>query len=100
VAFPFVERREDAPVKAIKPLHLAQDEPSRILDHGGQWVWRMQMLRQRQLLPPQVLFAVNGPAADAARRRAVDEVVDRLHDTGVTVVDYEQRQQIIEFAAA
>jgi len=100
VAFPFVERREDAPVKAIKPLHLAQDEPSRILDHGGQWVWRVQMLKQRELLPPQVLFAVNGPRADAPRRRAVDEIIDRLQETGVAVVDYEQKQQIIEFAAA
>ena len=100
VAFPFVERRDEAPLKAIKPLHLAHDEPSRILDHGGQWIWRVQMLKQRQLLPPQVLFAVNGPSTDSARRRAVDEVVDRLHDIGVTVVDFEQRQQIVEFAAA
>lgn len=72
VAFPFVERREETYVKAIKPLHLAQDDPSRILDHGGQWVWRVQMLKQRELLPPQVLFAVNGPQGDAPPCRRGD----------------------------
>jgi nucleoside diphosphate kinase len=58
------------------------------------------MLKQRELLPPQVLFAVSGPQGDAPRRHAVGEIVDRLQEAGVAVVDYAQKQRIIEFAAA
>jgi hypothetical protein len=87
-------------VKAIKPLHLAHAEPSRILDHGGQWLFRIQTLKRRHLLPEHVLFAVNGPADDRPRQHAVAEIVGSLEEAGVVVVPYAEKQRILDFAAA
>lgn len=98
--FPFVEQRDDRPVKVIKPLHLAQDKPSKIIDHGGSWLFRIEELRRRNRLPDKVLFTVAGPEDSHDRRqRAFEEIVGRfLDDTGVEVVDYMNRERVIEFA--
>jgi hypothetical protein len=99
-AFPFVEKQDQVVLKAIKPLHLNQPAPNKILDHGGQWLFRLQALKKRDLLPDQVLFAVNGSTQNDPRGLAVREIMDSLHDIGVTVLPYAQKQQILEFATA
>lgn len=100
VAFPFVEKRGDLPVKAIKPLRLDHDQPSKILDHGGQWLFRIQTLKRRNLLPEKVLFAVGGPMEQGAREKAFAEIVGNLKDTGVDVLPVSDKAQILDFAAA
>jgi len=99
VSFPFVERHDDHPVKAIKPLHLAHNQPSKILDHGGQWLFRVGQLKRRNLLPEHLLFAVQGPTADGARERAYQEIVGSLIDTGVKVLPYTDKELILKFAS-
>lgn len=99
VFFPFVERHDEHPVKAIKPLHLAHNQPSKILDHGGQWLFRLGQLKRRNLLPEKLLFAVQGPTADGARERAYQEIVGSLRDTGVTVLPYTDKELILRFAS-
>ncbi len=59
--FPFVAGPDDQPEKIIKPLNLDYAEVSKIIDHGGQWVVRINALKRRHLLPEKVLFTVNGP---------------------------------------
>jgi hypothetical protein len=98
--FPFVEKRGELPVKAIKPLHLTHDQPSKILDHGGQWLFRIQALKRRNMLPDKVLFAVGGPADDGARGKAYNEIVDSLKATGVDVLPFSSKAQILDFVAA
>ena len=100
VAFPFVEKRDGCLVKAIKPLHLAQDQPTKIIEHGAQWQIRVEQLRKRQQLPEKVLFAVQGPTGDGVREKVYEETVASLRETGVTVLPYTDRQHILEFAAA
>lgn len=39
-----MEQTDYQPVKIIKPLHLAQDEPGKIIDHGG---WYLVVLLKR-----------------------------------------------------
>jgi hypothetical protein len=101
VTFPFVEKREERLLKAVKPLHLAQDQPSKILDHGGQWIFRLNTLKRKNFLPEKVLLAVGGPKEiDGPRRKAYDEIVDTLKDTGVTVLPFLAKEQILEFVGA
>lgn len=99
VTFPFVEQRADHAVKAIKPLHLGHDQPTRIIEHGGQWVLRINQLRKRQYLPDTVLFAVQGPTDDGAKGRAYHEAVEVLRETGVAVLPYTDKEGILAFAA-
>ncbi len=99
VNFPFVAFDGDTPRKVIKPLNLEQDDATRIVDHGGQWVVRLNALKKRGLLPPAVLFTVDGPDDGAARGRACREVIGELVSTGALVTAWADRQALIDFAA-
>lgn len=103
VTFPFVEADGDNSVaqKAIKPLNLGHAHPSKILDHGGQWLFRIDQLRRRGVLPKQVLFPVSGPEdASTARRKAALEIVEALEELdGISVISFGDRERLLEFAA-
>lgn len=98
--FPFVEKQDERAVKVIKPLHLDHAQPSRILDHGGQWLFRIQTLKKRGLLPSRVLFAIRSPESQDSRSAAAREIAESLIDNGVEVLAYGESQRILEFAAA
>lgn len=96
--FPFVAGPDGTPEKAIKPLFLGQPESSRIIDHGLQWVGRINALKKRRLLPREVLFAVEGPDDDTARGHAKREMMADLEATGVIVTPYSNSTAVIDFA--
>ena len=102
VQFPFVEERDQQPIKIIKPLRLNHDEPSMIRDHGLQWLTRLVELKRHNRLPDQVLFAVDevDDAMDAQgdRREACDDIEARLIEQGVQVTSCKQTNVILEFA--
>ena len=96
---PFVHREGGLAVKAIKPLHLAHDDPAQIYDHGWAWLGRVEKLRALKLLPEQVLFPVQGPAEnDGERFEIFLEITKRISADGVLVVPVEQHEEIIQFA--
>jgi hypothetical protein len=101
VKFPLVQADDGHVLKAIKPFFLAQDEPNKILTYGGGWVDRIKRLRNRQLLPEAVLFAVEGPTVgDDSCLSAYEEICGELRDYGVQVIPAAQEQQIRAFATA
>lgn len=100
VGFPFVEMLGGCARKVIKPLNLGQDSATRILEHGDRWAFRIRGLKKRNRLPPQVLFAVDGPKDSQQRENAFLEARNMLTDTGVTVLAYSDQQSILTFALA
>lgn len=96
--FPFIAGPDDRPEKIIKPLNLGYDDAARIIDHGGQWLVRVNALRKRHLLPAKVMFAVDGPDDATPCGMATREVFGELEDTGVTVVRYRDTQAVLDFA--
>lgn len=96
--FPFVECKNEKPLKIIKPLNLAQDEPSKIIDHGGTWLFRVEQLKKRNKLPEKVLFTIAGPEQNEKRKRACHEIETGLKDIGVNVIPYKNRDEIVDFA--
>ncbi|WP_037088425.1 DUF3037 domain-containing protein [Neorhizobium vignae] len=94
--FPFVEIAGDKPVKILKPLYLGQDDPTRILDHGNKWLFTINRLKQ--LLPRDVVFAVEGPTGDPLRRRAFQEAVDQFRASNITVVDATVERELVKAA--
>lgn len=100
--FPFVEQVGDKPVKVIKPLNLAHDQPSKIIDHGGSWIVTLDALKRRNQLPDQILFTIDSPANDTQGKRAdaCNEIVERLQETGVEVIQYANRERVLAFAQA
>lgn len=99
VPFPFVEQIDNKPMKIIKPLNLAQEKPSKIIDHGIQWRSRIEELKRRKQLPDKVLFTVEEPQdINMQRQHAFDSALNRLHECGIEIESYKNKQRIIEFA--
>lgn len=96
VKFPFV-REDDHGFRAIKPLHLAQKEPTKIIDHGDQWCARFERLLQFETHPKQVLFVLHTPK-DAKRKRAADEIREKLQHLGAETVPEKDRDQLLRYA--
>jgi hypothetical protein len=97
-SFPFVAVEHDQPVQIIKPLHLNHTQAAKVIDHGGQWIVRINALKKRGLLPPQVLFPVNGAIDDTAPGKARREVLAELEELGVEIAPFADKQRVLAFA--
>lgn len=97
-SFPFVATRNGLPAQIIKPLHLNYPQAARVIDHGGQWIVRINALKKRGLLPAQVMFPVDGIADDTAPGKARREVIDELQNLGVEIAPYADKQRVLAFA--
>ncbi len=84
--------------KAIKPLNLAQEDSTKIYDHGELWVNRVRRLRKLNLAPRQILFTVNEPPQTSRRHAAFVEVFNELEAEGTRVVRATEEPVIIDFA--
>ena len=101
VKFPLVQADDGRVLKAIKPFFLAQDEPNKILTYGGGWADRIKRLRNRKLLPKDVLFAVEGPALDVGPcHEAYEEICAELRGYDLEVIPAAQEERIRTFATA
>lgn len=97
--FPFVEQNKGEVEIAIKPLNLGQEQPSKIIDHGGAWIWKLNQLKRKKLFPRRVLITVDSPkdSLTPARINAYHEVVADLTSLGATVLPHDQRDDILKF---
>lgn len=97
--FPLAQKQGDTLTKIIKPFRLNQDEPVDIYEHGDAWLKKIERLRDRNLLPHDVLFAVKAPPLlDAKRHAAFEEICSDLMKLDVQTVDEQADREITEFA--
>lgn len=87
-------------LRVIKPMHLAQDDALRILDHGNQWLGRLRHLERVRALPDALLLAVTEPPADTDRHAAFDEVRRDLEGLGAQLAAANDEAALIGFARA
>lgn len=99
VTFPFVHMTDGRPERIIKPLFLGQEDSTKLLTHGGQWVDKVRRLRKRNVLPDDLLFPVKAPNQNAQPYASFVEIRDELRDEGVTVVAANDETSILRFAA-
>lgn len=99
--FPLVQYADNQEVgKVIKPFALNHAEPSKIIQHGATWLDRTKRLRKKGLLPPNVLFAVEGPSHDDGKCSvAFRDICNELSEE-VIVVPSNNTKLIAEFAIA
>ena len=97
--FPFVLMADGKAQRVIKPLYLAQNDTTRILNHGGQWVDRVRRLRKRNALPGDVLFPITAQQDDSKAYDAFTEIRDDLLSLHVQVVAANDEADILRFAA-
>lgn len=99
VNFPFVRMVGGKAERIIKPLYLAQNDSTKLITHGGQWVDKIRRLRKRQALPAEVLIPVTAPARNTRPYEAFEEIRDDLRGADVQVVPANDERLILEFVA-
>ncbi len=99
--FPFVLMDKEQPIKAIKPLFLAQDEARKIFEHADFWLPKLRRLRTRGLLPDATLISTEAPNEDDGKRyKAFIEVRDELAGLDLLTVAANDDAAIKRFALA
>lgn len=97
--FPFVVMDGDQPIKAIKPLFLAQDEPHKIFEHADHWLPKMHRLNARGFLPKATLISMEAPPESEYKRfKAFTEVRDELASLKLHTVAAHDDSAIRDFA--
>ena len=98
---PFAELDADGKaLRVIKPMHLAYDDPLRILDHGNQWLGRLRHLERVKAMPKSMLLAVTQPPVDTDRFGAFEEVRRDLANMGAVFAASNDEQALLRFAQA
>ncbi len=98
-SFPLVQQQGGTLTKIIKPLRLDHEAPQDIYEHGDVWLQKIKRLRNRNLLPSKVLFAVQAPPrAHAKRHAAFQEICTDLIKLDVQTVEADAHSMIIDFA--
>lgn len=85
-------------VRVIKPLHLAYDDPVRILDHGSQWLGRLRHLERVHAMPQAMLLAVTEPPAGTDHHSAYEEVRSGLEGAGAVFAASNDESALLRFA--
>jgi hypothetical protein len=101
VLMPIVsEARNDRGValRAIKPLDLDRDEPTKIYDHGDAWIKRVERLRQVNQLPEGMLFTLREAVTDDKRIKACQQIREELTRLEVRVLTNGDENGVLEFA--
>lgn len=100
--FPFVKLNHmQVPVRAIKPINLAQEDASQLYAHGWEWVGKVRLLRKFNRLPGHVMFAAEPPQeAFGAKASAFAEIQHELERLDINVVRADDTTRIVEFAQA
>jgi len=98
VSIPLVYRAGGKVLKAIKPLDLNRETPSKVYDHGDLWIARVKRLKQINQLPDEMLFTVQAPTQGEKQQHAYDEVCDELAELQVEVLPAEDKAGVIAFA--
>lgn len=100
-AVPFAELDESGvALRIIKPMHLAHEDPLRILDHGNQWLGRLRHLDRIKAMPKSMLLAVTEPPLNTERHSAFDEVRRDLTSLGAEFAASGDEKALIRFAQA
>lgn len=99
--FPLVAVTEDEkPLQVIKPLNLAYDEPTRIIDHGAAWVHRIGTLRQRGFLPDDVLVAFDGGTEEDTRQgEARRQALESFASLDISICHIDESAKVESFLA-
>lgn len=99
-AVPFAQLNEAGrALRVIKPMHLAYDDPVRILDHGNQWAGRLRHLTRVQAMP-KMLLAVTEPPVGTDHHVAYEEVRQELERVGAVFAASNDELAVLRFAKA
>ncbi len=98
ISLPFVHYEDEAPKKAIKPLHLDKPDPTDIYRHGDSWISSVCRLRKKNQLPKSFLFTVKYPPKEGQSLVAAREICASLQEYDTQTVSFSDCDAIQAFA--
>ena len=84
--------------RAIKPLDLDRDEPTKIYEHGDMWIKRIERLRHVNQLPEGMLFTLRDATIDEKCIKACRDIRTELSQQDVQVLNFNDENGMLEFA--
>ena len=97
VKLPFVHEIDGRWDRAIAPLNLGQQDTTRIIEHGGRWIMRVERLRDMRKAPERMLFVIH-QCQHGKRRDAAMRISDDLRQHGLEVVPEQDQEALLDFA--
>lgn len=97
VKLPFVREENGQATQAIKPLHLAHDRSTQILEHGDAWCAKLERLNRLPEHPDRILFVLNVPE-DKKRKRAADEIREKIREAGAEPILERDKEALLRYA--
>ncbi|MEE9338712.1 MAG: DUF3037 domain-containing protein [Methylococcaceae bacterium] len=99
VNFPFINKEIEKTV--IKPIHFRHDKPSQIINHGIDWLAKVQQLKKYNYIQPdRVLFAYSAP--EKSSKQLFDAFYDikvQIENEGIVMADINQGDDVVRFAS-
>ena len=102
VTFPLVGQVENK-LRVIKPLAFNHIQSTKLIEHGEAWLNKVRWLIKGNAVDAErVLFTVESPKKtnNSKLTRAYDEVLHEMRALQINVLPYEEKEKIINFAAA
>lgn len=98
---PFVKVDDkDRAVRLIKPLDLDRSDPTRLYDHGWEWLGKIKKLRRDKQLNGEALFVLRPPESRFDSTAAVyADVKSELERADIQVAEESEVERITRFAA-
>jgi Protein of unknown function (DUF3037) len=98
---PFVRlNKNNVAVKLIKPLDLDREDPTKVYDHGWEWIGKVKKLRNDKQLTGDVLFAVRAPKSKfSSSATAYADVKEEFERSEIEVAEDIDSEKILNFAS-
>ncbi|MGU7780500.1 DUF3037 domain-containing protein [Burkholderia sp. PU8-34] len=98
---PFVRvDKNGVATRLIKPLDLGRNDPTRVFDHGWEWLGKIRKLTHDRQLRGKALFAVRAPednfGASSAAFAEVKQEFERV--SNIVVAEEHEQEKILAFA--
>lgn len=99
MTFPFVKQTENQ-ILAIKPLHLANEKATEVINNGGHWLFKINELRNRNVLGENLLLTLDAEPAALDAKDAFHDIKRRFKSENIVYTQNENKKEILTFASA
>jgi hypothetical protein len=96
-----LKSRDGVPLRAIKPLDLAREDSTSIIEHGDTWIQRVRRLKAIEQLPERLIFAVRRPLAGTVTTAVINaatKVIEELSAEPIAMVDESEKDELVKLA--
>ena len=86
-------------IRVIKPMAFYQNKTNQIIEHGETWMNRFKwLINEDKVEARRILLPVEGPKMKGQLNKAFKEVINEIKTLDVNVIDFSEKERILNFA--